>query len=153
MRTGPTPKNAKHSRGSMTEWTDVVNTPYDGPRPSLPKTPGVAWFPQVEAWWETLTTMPHCKLWEESDWVAAIDLAYLKNLWWSEYFGGAPTMAMATEIRRREDNFGFTVEARHKLRIRYIDPPVEEEQRPETDSADGVTSIDKAPSRRARLAG
>lgn len=147
MRTGPAPKNRNaNGRG---DWIDVPNVPYAGPRPSLPPAPGIQWFPQVEGWWDTFTTMPHCTTWEPSDWVAAIELAYLKQSWWAEYFGGAPTTAMATEIRRREDNMGFTAEARRKLGIRYIDAAPAEEAAPDDT---GVTDIRKAPSRRGRLA-
>lgn len=158
MRPGPQAKSLKHGSGGAT-MVDVVDTPYTGPRPQLPPTPGMHWFPQVEAWWEILTTMPHCLLWTPSDWLAAVELAFLKNQFWAEYFGGSPTVAMSTEIRRREDNMGMTMEARRKLGIRYVPPTEtstsgdEDEQRPETDEAGNVADITKAPSRRARLAG
>lgn len=152
MRTGPAPKAVKHGTGGAM-FTEVVNVPYDGPRPTLPKTTGVHWFPMTEAWWEVVTRMPHCVLWEESDWLNVIELAYMKNAWWGEYFGGNPPTAMAVEIRRREENLGMNRESRRKLLIRYVEPAVEYTEQPPVPDGENVTGIDAAPSRRARLAG
>lgn len=157
----PRKTTAKHGHTSGAGWTDVPNTPYTGPgsdRP-LPSSPGIAWFPEVEAWWEIMRTMPHCRLWEPSDWLYAIETAVLKNHFYGELYGGVVHGTMATEIRRREDQMGTTMEARRKNLIRYVDPAQAPEldepaaDPSEPDTADGVTPISAAKSRRERLAG
>lgn len=157
-RPGPSPTSQRKTGN----WTDVENIPYAGPgsEMELPDVPGVSWFPQVEGWWEVIRTMPHCRLWEASDWLFAIDAALLKQCYYNEYFGGVVHANMVTEIRRREDQMGTTMEARRKNGMRYIDPRTEAEapaeEQPNADltlSPVNVTEIDKAPSRRARLAG
>lgn len=160
-RPGPQPKNVKHGHGGA-GWIDVPNVPYDGPgsQRDLPQLPGgLQWFPQVEAWWEIVRVMPHCTLWEASDWLFAIQTAYLWQSWWGEYFGGTVHTTASTELRRREDQMGYTMEARRKLGVRYVDPTdvraVDEDQpQPEgTEPPTGVTPIAAAKSRRERLAG
>jgi hypothetical protein len=72
-RPGPEPKNVKHGHGGA-GWIDVPNTPYTGPgsdRDLPPMDGGIRWYPQVEAWWEIVRVMPHCRLWEASDWMFA----------------------------------------------------------------------------------
>ncbi|HEX8629089.1 MAG TPA: hypothetical protein VF755_13050, partial [Catenuloplanes sp.] len=122
-RPGPAPQNRRHGHGGV-EWTDVPDTPYAGPGSDLelPTVPGVTWFPQVLVWWEQLRTMPHCVLWSATDWLFAIETAYMKQDFWGEYFGGEVHATKATEMRRREDQMGLTREARRKLAIRYVDP-------------------------------
>ncbi|MBQ1047873.1 hypothetical protein KBX50_05290 [Micromonospora sp. C51] len=152
---GPTPKANKHGRSTSGDWTEVVNEPYTGPALDLPKPRrgGPKWLPEVEAWWEQVRRMPHCVLWEPSDWVFAVETAYMKNDWWMEYHGGVVHSTKSTEIRRREDQMGTTREARRKLMIRYVDPPTDEvdEAVPEAAAASGgnVVPLD---SRRARVA-
>lgn len=152
---GQAPKGIKHGRGVSADWTEVPNTPYEGPSLDLPKhrRGEPKWQPQVEAWWETVRRMPHCILWEESDWLFALETAYMKNDWWMEYHGGVVHSTKSTEIRRREDQMGTTREARRKLRILYVDPP-------ETSTTDGhdpevretTATVTELDSRRARIA-
>jgi hypothetical protein len=156
-RPGPQPKTTRHGHGGA-GWIDVPNVPYDGPGSArdLPEIQGLAWFPQVEAWWEVIRVMPHCDLWEASDWLFAIETALLKNHYMAEFFGGVVHATMATEIRRREDQMGTTMEARRKLGIRYVDPAetkTEEQPAEGGEPAEGVTPITAAKSRRERLAG
>ncbi|MEU7905301.1 hypothetical protein [Actinoplanes sp. NPDC049118] len=130
------------------------------------------WFPQVTAWWEQLRIMPHCVLWAPTDWLFAIETAYLKQDFWTSYFSGELHATKATEIRRREDQMGVTREARRKLLIRYTDPklaPATTEPPPGDEltgaagtpdpdpggapgGAENVTDLADAPSRRRRLA-
>lgn len=164
-RPGPEPKNTKHGHGGA-GWTDVPNVPYSGPgsERDLPAIPGMQWFPQVTGWWDVIRAMPHANLWEPSDWLFAIETALLKNNFYAEFFGGTIHATMATEIRRREDQMGTTLEARRKLGIRYIDPaqipvaPTVTSESPdaveETEpAAPGVRPIGSAKSRRQQLAG
>lgn len=153
-RTGPTPKaGPRHGTSPNIPTIDVANVPYTGPgaERDLPDIPTLPWYPQTEAWWEIVRVMPHCVLWEPSDWLFAIETALYKNQAMGEIYGGALPTSLITEIRRREDMMGCTMEARRKLGIRYIDMEPDEAAAPVP--ADGVTDIASAPSRRARLAG
>jgi len=108
------------------DWTEVVNAPYTGPKPTLPESRMVMTpkgelqeFPieaRTHAWWEAVTTMPHCVLWHPSDWQFALDTAMVH----ADAAHGKTT-AMA-ELRMREKVMGTTVDARRDLRIRYIEP-------------------------------
>lgn len=154
---GPAQSEHKLGRTANAGWTEVPDVPYEGPSLRLPKLPdGMKWVPQVEAWWDQIRQMPHCVLWSPTDWMFAIETAYLKQDFWSEYFGGVVHATKSTEIRRREDQMGTTVEARRKLLIRYIDPAVFDEEEAPTATVvvpgqeGNVASIDE---RRRRLAG
>lgn len=150
-RPGPAAKAVKHGHGGA-DVIDVPNIPYTGPGSDrdLPDIPGLPWYPQVEAWWEVVRVMPHCILWSASDWLFSIETAQFKNCAVGELYGGALPTTLVTEIRRREDMMGVTMEARRKLGIRYIDVEPAEAEMPAEDG--NVKDITKAPSRRARLA-
>lgn len=147
-RPGPVGKNSRAD-----EWIEVPDVPYEGRSPELPKLPHRRkWYPQVEGWWEQVRRMPHCLLWSPSDWVYALELAYLKQDWWNDYQSDVVYSTKSTEIRRREDVLGTTAEARRKLRIRYV--PVEladEKQTPEQQAAAAVED-EVAKARRRRIA-
>lgn len=108
------------------DWTEVENTPYAGPKPELPLSrlimnpKGELQEYPLEArtrdWWEAVSTMPHCVLWQPSDWQFAVDTAMVH----ADAAHGKTT-AMA-ELRMREKVMGTTVDARRDLRIRYVDP-------------------------------
>ena len=66
--------------------------------------------------------MPHCVLWGDSDWEFAIDTAIIHGQWVREGRSN-----QAAEVRMREKLLGTTMDARRDLRIRYIDPPADEE--------------------------
>lgn len=138
--TGPEPKANKIGRTpTAVEWIEVPNVPYDGPVPQLPATrscvtpEGVALELDINertrAWWAVVSRMPHCRLWTDADWQFALDTALLKDAF---YAAPAQTVAIAVEIRRREDQLGTTGEARRKLRIRYVDPVETTEPEPDT---------------------
>lgn len=162
---GPTAQRVKLGHSSTADWTDVPDVPYTGPSLDLPKSPGNRrkWFDPVVAWWQQVRQMPHCVLWSPTDWLFALETAYMKQQYWNDYNNGELHSTLATEIRRREDQMGCTREALRKLRIRYM--PVEEweaknpapEAAPvqQTSDSDGdrgaqVASLDE---RRRRLAG
>lgn len=123
---GPEPVANSRTRVSrLADWVEVPNVPYDGPRPKLPaEIGGYRTSGPVRAWWGVVSAMPHCRLWEASDWLFALDTAMFK----AEMYGGSSSPTMLVEMRRREDQMGTTAEARRKLRIRYVAPPVFEEE-------------------------
>jgi hypothetical protein len=128
---GPAAKSAKHGRTANAEWIDVVDTPYLGPSPELPKLPRrKKWHPMVEQWWDQVREMPHCALWRSVDWTFALETAYQKQAYWELCETGDQTTTAAVEIRRREDQMGTTIEALRKLRIRYVPADGEDEAGP-----------------------
>lgn len=168
-RPGPQPKGTpKHGHGGA-GWRDYPKGFYTGPgsQQDLPDMPGMAWWPQIEAWWNEVRRMPHCIDWTPTDWIFAIETALFKNNVYAEFFGGTVHATMITEIRRREDQMGCTDEARRKLGIRYVDPA--QAGKTETDTPEGaedgaeaaegeqtgtgVRPIGSARSRRQQLAG
>jgi len=161
-KTGPAPKVVKHGH-SGGEWTDVPDAPYTGPGSDrdLPDIPGLPWYETTVAWWQIVRQMPHCRLWTEADWIYAIEVAVLKNQIWGELFGGALPANLLSEERQRLALLGLTMEQRRKLGIRYVDPALFPDEFPNGVSAgapaaapsNNVKDINKAPSRRARLAG
>lgn len=129
---GPKPKadrsQVRH-RVPVAEWTEVENVPFAEP-PALPDREtqvswadagtvavGASWPESTRRWWEVVSTMPHAKLWEESDWEFARATAEVHARTmeaWRGYTG--------TELRNREKLMGVFIEARRDLRIRYVDP-------------------------------
>jgi hypothetical protein len=81
-------------------------------------------------WWIALCKMPHCVLWQDSDWAFALDTAMVQA---AASHGQVTAMA---ELRMREKVLGTTVDARRDLRIRYVDPE------PETPVIAVVSQID-----------
>lgn len=148
---GTKPKaGPKHGRSPLTvDWTDVVDEPYVGWRPDLPETRRVEWTerdgrrsedqrlrPETEGWWETVSTMPHCRLWSKSDWVFALATAFVADM----VFCG--DRGAAGELRQREKIMGVTVDARRDLRIRYV---------PRAEAAGDAPVVAQINSRRAHL--
>lgn len=122
----PKPEGQARNRAKPAhDWTEVVDAPYVGDRPSLPTERRVILqfgdFKDIElhdlthAWWETVSTMPHCTLWTEADWRYAISTALVADAF---HYGHTPS---ATELARREKVLGTTVDARRDLRIRYVE--------------------------------
>ena len=139
------------------DWLEVEDVPFTGKVPvELPKTrtfvtkADVYELPldsKTATWWKTLSRMPHCMLWTESDWQFALMSAIVAD----DAFRGVPG-AMA-ELRQREKLLGTTLDARRDLRIRYVEKGSIEPEQPK--AAGGrpkkgatVTSIE---SRRSRL--
>lgn len=111
------------------DWTEVINRPYAGPRPDLPEVRQVVQkdgtileLPYPEAtrqWWDALCKMPHCVLWQESDWAFALDTAQVHAM------AATGIISAAAEVRMREKSLGTTVDSRRDLRIRYVEPESE----------------------------
>lgn len=147
---GAASKAMKLGHTANADWTNVDNVPFGGPSPELPKLPNrKKWNELVTDWWERVRRMPHCELWEPTDWTFALETAFLKQALWNDYVAGEVKTTMATEIRRREDMIGVTAEARRKLRIRYVKPGEDEQadgqaqvvEQAETATSATVTSI------------
>lgn len=107
------PGQAVNRVKSQIDWREVPNVPFEGG----PDLPSGGWSGFTVQWWDTVRTMPHCALWEKSDWLFALETAML-----AELFAAAPR-EHAAELRARSKTLGITDEARRDLRIRYIDPP------------------------------
>ena len=120
----------RHRVKPSADWTEVPNSPYEGDVPELPMQrtvltrdgqEQVALQPLTLRWWETVSRMPHCSLWTESDWMFALSTATVAD---AAFCGVA---SAATELRNREKVMGTTVEFRRDLRIRYVDAVVKAE--------------------------
>ena len=102
-------------------WTEVEDAPYDG-WPAVPKRrrSGEPWPDGIRDKWAAWSSMPHCRLWQPSDWEFAIDALEVAAKF---YEGG--TVGMAAELRNREKVMATTSDARQGLRIRYVSPAVD----------------------------
>jgi len=111
------------------DWTEVINVPYSGPHPDLPDTRQVSQkdgtileLPYPEAtleWWAAVCKMPHCVLWQESDWSFALDTANVHAM------AATGMISASAELRMREKSLGTTVDSRRDLRLRYVEPESE----------------------------
>lgn len=117
----------RHRVKPSVDWVEVANIPYEGERPELPESRTIVTRndqvqvdlqPLTVRWWDTVSRMPHCSLWTESDWMFALTTATVAD---AAFCGIA---SAATELRNREKVMGTTVEYRRDLRIRYIDQAV-----------------------------
>jgi len=117
---GPEPKDHKIGRTPNAEWVEVVNEP----NLNTPDLPPGDWSDATSQWWNAVRSLPHTVLWADSDWIFAFDTARLKE----RFYDGDMTAAITMEMRRREDLMGTTVEARRKLRIRYISVHVTDDE-------------------------
>lgn len=136
----PKPEGQSRTRHKATyDWIEVVDAPYDGKRPALPRkrrivlpfgqTKDLPLHALTRAWWDTVSRMPHCRLWSEADWRYAMSTALVADAF---HYGHTPS---ATELARREKVLGTTVDARRDLRIRYVDPAADSQ------THDNVTDI------------
>lgn len=136
----PKPEGQARNRTKpVHDWVEVPNVPYAGDRPQLPRkraimTPSGPKDVNLQAmtrrWWDAVSTMPHCALWTESDWMFALSTALVAD---AAFSGG---VGAATELRNREKVLGTTADARLGLRIRYVESAVD------ADVPDGVVSLD-----------
>lgn len=127
----PKPDGQARNRAKpVHDWVEIVDTPFDGDRPTLPKkrrivlqfgdTKDIKLHDLTHEWWATVSTMPHCSLWTEADWRYAISTALVADAF---HYGHTPS---ATELARREKVLGTTVDARRDLRIRYVEAKTDE---------------------------
>lgn len=142
---GPKPgeRPTVHRNKPAHDWVEVPNVPYRGAKPDLPevrqvmvKNGEVEVVPieeRTREWWRVVSSMPHCVLWSDSDWVFAIDTAMVHA---SAVYG---SVTASSELRQRERILGVTMDARRDLRIRYIDTEGTGESSPAL--AAGVTQL------------
>lgn len=127
----PKPEGQARNRAKPThDWLEVVDAPYDGPVPELPKkrrvllqfgdTKDVKLHDLTREWWATVSRMPHCALWTDADWRYAVSTALVADAF---HYGHTPS---ATELARREKVLGTTVDARRDLRIKYVEAVAQE---------------------------
>jgi hypothetical protein len=121
----------RHRVKPVHEWAEIEDVPFaTGPElPELELT--LPWPSETREWWRDISAMPHCVLWEDSDWRFAVETARVV----AAFHRGAITLA--GEIRQREKVLGTTWEARRDLRIRYVPAGARD-----ADSA-GVTAIEQ----------
>lgn len=118
---GTKPAEERRRRNKPThDWTEVDDVPFDG-GPKLPPTKAGerTWPTATRRWWKAISRMPHCVLWDEGDWIFALDTACIH----AAFHNG--DIKAATELRNREKVMGTTVDFRRDLRIRYVEPAVE----------------------------
>lgn len=140
-RPGPAPRD-----GSGGDWVEVYDRPFlDGRSRECPV--GDEAHALTVRWWETIREMPHAALWTPSDWLFAEDTATLKD----RFYKGELSDTATTEMRRREDQMGTTVEARRKNRLRYVEPRAEAGASPAPAAATGTDNVTPIAGRRARL--
>lgn len=120
---GPTPSD---DSTRSAEWVEVEDIPFPGPYPiSMPSTRGILvagmpkrvdWQHETRVWFDIACALPHAVLWGPGDWsLVESSLTVADN----SFLG---ITSASAELRRREDALGFTIEARRKLRIRYLPP-------------------------------
>lgn len=103
------------------DWVEVENVPYSG-GPGLPerRSDGRRWPDRTKAKWDTWRSMPHCRLWAAAEWDFALDSIEYAAL----VHDGEPKWG--TELRNREKVLGTTADFRRDLRIKYVEPAVNE---------------------------
>lgn len=124
----PSERPVVHRVKPTVDWTDIVNVPYSGIVPELPLSRTILkdgepieipLETRTRNWWNAVTKMPHCILWQDSDWMFAVDTAMVHA---QASHGSVSAIA---ELRQREKIMGTTVDSRRDLRIRYVEPEVE----------------------------
>lgn len=137
--TGRKPKadGEKVTRHELTVgWIEVPDVPFEPREEHLIGAhlePRKKWAPATLAWYEAISTMPHCILWRAEQWVYARSTALIYDRWIKG------DNARAGELRQREAKMGTTFDARRDLRIRYVSPmafapaPMEEGEEPGRD--------------------
>lgn len=146
----PKPDDQKVNRNEVIGWVEVPDVPFaPGPEHELgphPEGGRTKWKPATLRWYDVISTMPHCRLWDPAGWQFARDVAAVYDRW----IRG--DNARAGELRQLYAKLGTTMDARRDLRIRYVNPKagriaVEEDDEPE---AEAVVS-DFAAAQRRRL--
>ncbi|CAM5742434.1 hypothetical protein MAUB1S_01521 [Mycolicibacterium aubagnense] len=121
----------RHRNPPAHAWTEVLNVPFEG-APKLParRCNGRPWPTRTRKAWKAWSTMPHCVLWQPSDWSFALDTLELTAL----VHEGEPRWA--AEVRNRQRVLGTTAEFLRDMRIRYVGP-----EEPGTAAGATVTSM------------
>lgn len=115
----PKPEGQARNRNKPThDWTEVEDVAFgDGPKLPSKMPNGLPWPAPTRRWWASVSSMPHCVLWSESDWQFALDTAFVAGI-----FHMQGSNVYATELRNREKVLGTTSDYRRDLRIKYVEP-------------------------------
>jgi len=106
------------------EWIEVQDKPFRNTRHQLPALmpDGRPWPEATRQWWQDISQLPHCRLWNRGDWRFALDTALVA----ASFHSGE--IKQAVELRQREKVMGTTLDSRRDLRIRYVEPRPKEER-------------------------
>jgi hypothetical protein len=101
--------------------------------PQLPE--GYDWCDMTRRWWKIIRNSAQAMAFQETDWVQFLETAFLHNRFWgtqvvvdrdgnSVRTGVRPNeaTALAAEIRRRTESYGFTWSDRRKYGIHITTP-------------------------------
>lgn len=116
------PDQVRHRHGSSTAhvWKEVPNVKFQGDSPDLPARESGRPYPACTLrWWEIVRRMPHCILWEESDWEFALSVAEMHASVNERDISRSATLMAG--FRTAEKALGMTLSARLSLRIKYVD--------------------------------
>lgn len=118
--TGRKPKpqgQTVHRVKPVHDWVEVEAVPFtSAPKLPVKRANGHSWLATTKRWWKSISIMPHCVLWQDSDWEFAVETAELR----ARFDEG--DSRLATELRNREKKLGLTWDSRRDMRIRYVDP-------------------------------
>jgi hypothetical protein len=96
--------------------------------------PELKWHRNTKRWWQKWRTSPQSMVMIDSDWeVLEVTALVHDKLWWGIEHGKLTANAicmLASELRRREDQFGGSFEARLQMKMEIESPKdsVDEEQ-------------------------
>lgn len=80
------------------------------------------WHPAAIAWYEEWRRTPQSMVFVDTDWMFFHQTALLVEEYWDEDCKKTERVSLAGEIRRREEGYGGTFEARRKLRLEIRSP-------------------------------
>lgn len=112
---GPAPKTNRQRRGEPLrgEWIDLPHLE----NPVLPELPAGDWSQRTRDAWDSWRKDSVTSQYSRADIQAAVDLAYVYEQWVNE-----PTIAIAAEIRQRQDRLGLNPKGKRDLRWRTSEP-------------------------------
>jgi hypothetical protein len=89
----------------------------------------IDWHPQTREWWDTWRRSEIAPMLENSDWDFLQDTALIHHdIWNNQRMSVAQKTNALAEIRQRVAKFGATYEDRLKLRIKFADASIKEDQ-------------------------
>ena len=130
LRGAPAKAGSINRNPVVRDWLEIEDVPFTGSRPDLPgsrsvivrskdEADSVEFLPLnalTEDWWESVSSMPHCKLWGPSDWAFAVATALVAD---AVFYGD---MRSAGELRQREAKMWTTEDSRRANKVRYVEP-------------------------------
>ncbi len=107
--------------------------------------PSIGWCKMTREWWAMWRSSPQGKLMTDSDWWSLLVGAMCHNEIWrprvspwtgiNKPLGANGASVLMAELRRREDAFGATWEARQRMRLRIKSDQTDEEAQKDVDAA------------------